>query len=40
VALAGILFFARAPWIAVVVGGALLFGVAFALLRRAFRRRS
>jgi hypothetical protein len=40
VALAGILFFARAPWIVVVLAGGVLFAVAYMLLRRAFRRRS
>jgi hypothetical protein len=37
---AGALFFARAPWIAVVGAGALVFAAAFLLLRNAFRRRS
>ena len=37
---AGILFFARAPWITVPVAGAAVFAGAFVLLRRAFRRRS
>jgi putative exporter of polyketide antibiotics len=36
---AGVLFFARAPWISVPLAAALAFGVAFAALRRAFRRR-
>ena len=34
------LFFARAPWIAVAVGAALVFGLAFWGFRTAFRRRS
>ena len=37
---AGVLFFARAPWIAIPVGGAIVLVAAFAALRRAFRRRS
>jgi hypothetical protein len=37
---AAALFFARAPWIAVAVGAALVFGLAFWAFRSAFRRRS
>ena len=37
---AAALFFARAPWIAVAVGTALVFGLAFWGFRTAFRRRS
>ena len=37
---AAALFFARAPWIAVAAGAALVFGLAFAAFRTAFRRRS
>ena len=37
---AGALFFARAPWIAIPVAGAIVLVAAFAALRRAFRRRS
>jgi hypothetical protein len=37
---AAALFFARAPWIAVAVGAALVFGLAFWAFRTAFRRRS
>ena len=37
---AAALFFARAPWIAVAVGAALVFGLAFWGFRAAFRRRS
>ena len=37
---AAVLFFARAPWIAVAVGAALVFGLAFWGFRTAFRRRS
>jgi hypothetical protein len=40
VLLAGVLFFARAPWIAIPLSGALVFGAAFAWLRRGFRPRS
>ncbi len=40
VALAGILFFAGAPWIAIPIAAAVVLGAAFAALRRAFRRRS
>ena len=36
----GALFFARAPWIAVVGAGALVFAVGFWAFRTAFRRRS
>jgi hypothetical protein len=36
----GVLFFARAPWIALPLAGAAVFGAAFAALRRGFRRRS
>ena len=37
---AAALFFARAPWIAVAVGAALVFALAFWGFRTAFRRRS
>jgi hypothetical protein len=37
---AALLFFARAPWIAVAVGAALVFGLALWGFRTAFRRRS
>jgi hypothetical protein len=37
---AAALFFARAPWIAVAAGAALVFGLAFWAFRAAFRRRS
>jgi hypothetical protein len=37
---AAVLFFARAPWIAVAVGAALVFALAFWGFRTAFRRRS
>ena len=37
---AAALFFARAPWIAVAVGAALVFGLALWGFRAAFRRRS
>jgi hypothetical protein len=40
VLLAGVLFFAGAPWIAIPAGAAILFGGAFMALRRAFRARS
>ena len=40
VLIAGVLFFAGAPWIAIPLAGALVFGAAFAWLRRGFRRRS
>jgi len=39
VSTAGVLFFARAPWIAIPIAGAVVLGAAFALLRRGFRRR-
>jgi hypothetical protein len=39
VLLAGALFFAGAPWIAVPLSGALLLGATYAWLRRRFRRR-
>jgi hypothetical protein len=38
VVVAGVLFFARAPWILVPAAAAVVFGVAFAALRRAHRR--
>jgi hypothetical protein len=37
---AGVLFFVGAPWIAVALAAAAMFGAAFAGLRRAFRHRS
>ncbi len=37
---AGVLFFARAPWIAVVLAGAIVLGSSFVWLRRWFRRHS
>jgi len=37
---AGVLFFARAPWIAIPVAAAAAFGAAFVAARRAFRPRS
>jgi hypothetical protein len=37
---AGVVYFARAPWIAVVVLGAVLFAGTYVLLRRSFRARS
>jgi lysylphosphatidylglycerol synthetase-like protein (DUF2156 family) len=37
---AGVLFFARAPWIAVPLAAAAVFAVAFVALRRRFRRHS
>jgi hypothetical protein len=40
VLVAGALFFARAPWIAIVAAGALMFAFGFWVLRGAFRRRS
>ena len=40
VLVAGALFFARAPWIAVVGAGALTFALGFWACRAAFRRRS
>jgi uncharacterized membrane protein len=39
VLVAGALFFARAPWIAIPLAGVLVLGAAFAWLRRRFRRR-
>ncbi len=40
VLVAGVLFFAQAPWIAIPVAGAAVLLAASAALRRAFRRRS
>src|SRR5215210_3885463 len=40
VLMAGALFFARAPWLAVVAGTAVTFAAAFWAFRLAFRRRS
>jgi hypothetical protein len=40
VLVAGALFFAGAPWVAIPLAGALVFGVAFAWLRRGHRGRS
>jgi hypothetical protein len=37
---AGALFFARAPWIAIALGAALVFAGGFLVFRAAFRRRS
>jgi hypothetical protein len=37
---AGVLFFAKAPWIAVLVAAVAVFATTFMLLRRAFRRRA
>jgi hypothetical protein len=37
---AGVLFFAKAPWIAVVVAAVVVFAVAFTLLRAAYKRSS
>ena len=37
---AGVVFFAKAPWIAVVIAAAAVFVVAFVMLRRAYRRSS
>jgi hypothetical protein len=37
VLVAGVLFFARGPWIAVVLGAVITFAVAFSLWRRTFR---
>ena len=37
---AGVLFFARAPWIAVPLAGAAVFAAAVTAFRRAFRARS
>ena len=40
VLVAGVLFFARAPWLAIPLAAGMVFGAAFVALRRAFRRRS
>jgi hypothetical protein len=40
VLVAGVLFFARAPWITVPLSAALVFALAFTAARRAFRARS
>jgi hypothetical protein len=40
VLVAGVLFFARAPWLAIPLAAAPVFAGAFVALRRAFRRRS
>ena len=40
VLVAGVLFFARAPWIAIPLAGAAVLVAAFFALRRAFRQRS
>jgi hypothetical protein len=40
VLVAGVLFFARAPWVAVAVGAVVVFGLCFGYFRTAFRRRS
>jgi hypothetical protein len=40
VVVAGALFFARAPWLAVAAGAVASFAVAFWVFRTAFRRRS
>ena len=40
VLVAGVCFFARAPWIALVVGAVAVFAGTFVAARRAFRRRS
>ena len=40
VLLAGVLFFASAPWIAIPLSAAAVFAAAFLALRRAFRARS
>ena len=37
---AGVLFFVRAPWIAIAAGAALVFAGGFLAFRAAFRRRS
>jgi hypothetical protein len=37
---AGMLFFARAPWLTIPIAAAAVFAAAFAGLRRSFRRRS
>jgi hypothetical protein len=39
VLLAGVLFFAGAPWVAIPLAAAAVLGAAFVLLRRTFRRR-
>lgn len=39
VLVAGVLFFAAAPWIAVVLGAVITFAIAFSLWRRTFRGR-
>ena len=40
VLIAGVLFFAGAPWVAIPLAGAAVFLAAFTALRRTFRRRS
>jgi hypothetical protein len=40
VLVAGVLFFARAPWLAIPLAGAVVFTGAYVASRRAFRRRS
>ena len=40
VLVAGALFFAEAPWIAVIAAGALMFAFGFVVFRAAFRKRS
>jgi hypothetical protein len=40
VATAGVLFFAGAPWIAIPLAAAAVFGAAFVALRRRFRAHS
>jgi hypothetical protein len=40
VLVAGVLFFARAPWVLIPVAAGLVFAGAFSAMRRAFRRRS
>jgi hypothetical protein len=40
VLVAGVLFFARAPWLSIPLAAALLFAGAFLAMTRAFRRRS
>ena len=37
---AGVVFFAKAPWIAIVVSAVAVFAIAVVLFRRAFRRRA
>jgi lysylphosphatidylglycerol synthetase-like protein (DUF2156 family) len=37
---AGVLFFLRAPWIAIALGAAAVFAAGFLIFRNAFRRRS